>query len=44
MTKKEKNPERNRLVKELLAEYQPKTILELQDIKGYIRAFNGGYA
>jgi len=32
MTKKEKNPERNRLVKELIAEYQPKSIMDLQDI------------
>jgi transposase-like protein len=32
MAKREKNPERDRLVKELLAEYQPKDFLELQDI------------
>jgi len=27
MTKKEKNPERNRLMKELIAEFQPKNII-----------------
>jgi transposase-like protein len=32
MPKKEKNPERDRLVKDLIATYQPKNILELQDI------------
>jgi len=32
MARKERNPERERLVKELLAEYQPKNIMELQDI------------
>ena len=32
MSKREKNPERDRLVKELLAEYQPKDLFELQDI------------
>jgi transposase-like protein len=32
MGKKERNPERDRLMKELLAEYQPKNFLELQDI------------
>ena len=32
MAKKEKNPERSRLVKELLAEYQPKDLFELQDV------------
>ena len=32
MAKREKNPERDRLVKELLAEYQPKDLFELQDI------------
>lgn len=32
MAKKEKAPERSRLVKELIAEYQPKNFLELQDI------------
>ena len=32
MAKREKNPERDRLVKELIAEYQPKDLLELQDV------------
>ena len=32
MAKKEKNPERTRLIKELLAEYKPKDLLELQDV------------
>jgi len=32
MAKKERNPERTRLVKALLAEYQPKDLLELQDV------------
>jgi transposase-like protein len=32
MGKKERNPERARLVKELLAEYRPKDLFELQDI------------
>jgi transposase-like protein len=32
MAKKEKNIERERLVKELIAEYQPKDLLELQEI------------
>ena len=32
MAKKERNPERARLVKELLAEYQPKDLFELQDV------------
>jgi len=32
MARKEMNPERIRLVKELLAEYQPKDVLELQDV------------
>ena len=32
MAKKERNPERTRLVKELLAEYKPKDLFELQDI------------
>ena len=32
MAKKEKNADRDRLVKELIAEYQPKSFLELQDI------------
>jgi transposase-like protein len=32
MEKRERNPERERLVKELLAEYQPKDIMELQDV------------
>jgi transposase-like protein len=32
MAKREKNPGRDRLVKELLAEYQPKDLFELQDI------------
>ena len=32
MAKREKNPERERLVKELIAEYKPKSIMELQDM------------
>jgi transposase-like protein len=32
MSKKEKNPVRDRLVKELISEYQPKSFLELQDV------------
>ena len=32
MAKKKRNPERIRLVKELLAEYQPKDLFELQDV------------
>jgi transposase-like protein len=32
MAKREKNPERDRLVKELIAEYQPKDLMELQDV------------
>jgi len=32
MAKKERNPERTRLVKELLAEYKPKDLFELQDV------------
>ena len=32
MAKRETSPERKRLIKELLAEYQPKDLLELQDV------------
>ena len=32
MTKRKKDPERDRLVKEIITEYQPKNFLELQDI------------
>ena len=32
MTKRERNPERERLVKQIIAEYQPKSIMELQDV------------
>ena len=32
MAKKIRNPERDRLVKQIIAEYQPKSILELQDV------------
>ena len=32
MAKREKNPERDRLVKEIISEYQPKNFLELQDV------------
>jgi transposase-like protein len=32
MAKREKNPERDRLVKEIITEYQPKDLLELQDV------------
>jgi transposase-like protein len=32
MARKERNPERDRLVKEILAEFQPKDLFELQDV------------
>ena len=32
MTKRERNPERERLVKQIIAEYQPKSIMELQGV------------
>ena len=45
MAKREKNPDRDRLVKELIAEYQPKNFLELKDVlKRDFRAVNGRYA
>lgn len=31
MSKRERNPERERLIKQIIAEYQPKSLLELQD-------------
>ncbi len=32
MAKREKNPERDRLVKAIIAEYQSKDFMELQDV------------
>jgi len=32
MAKRERNPERDRLVKQIITEYQPKSIMELQDV------------
>ena len=32
MKTRETNPQRSRLVKEIIAEYQPKDIMELQDV------------
>ena len=33
MKTRETNPQRSRLVKEIIAEYQPKDIMELQDVQ-----------